>query len=183
MRPAETAQLLGQSMNQFASDNEPAQPEQVGVFLCHYINSELLSSNPANDLRGLLSRDDVPAQKRDTFDDQLFLYLIFLTFVAARRKYPPPMAEQVLTGALNPLISKLSPSEVDALQASVERLRSACPAGESRGKELARLALYACFDLFGNNESAELMMAVTFWIHAHIKLFDNFMSKPDIAAT
>lgn len=162
---------------------ETAQPTDVGLFLCAYIQERLLSSGPTGHLRELLSSDGVPPQKRDTFDDSLFLFALFVAFVAARRKYPLPIAENILSGALAPVLSKCSESERRAVQARLDGYHHICRSSESRGAELAALTYCACVDLYDDEaRDPQLMMPVTMWITSHLKVFDEFLSKVEIAS-
>src|SRR5256885_2274440 len=118
------------------SQKEKAQPGQVGVFLCAYIHQTLMTTAPSNSLRDLLSTEGVPAEKRETFDNSLFLLALYVAFVAARRKYPIHVADTILSGALDPILSKCSNSERQAVRDRLDRYGRLCQAGATRGSEL-----------------------------------------------
>jgi hypothetical protein len=160
---------------------QTAEPTQVGIFLCAYVHEHLLSG-PTIHLRELLSEEGIPPEKRDTFNDTLFLFALFVAFIAARRKYRLPIAEKILHGALSPFVSKCSEPEARAIQAQLDRYHYLCRSSENRGAELAALTYCACVDLYDDEARDPLLiMPVTTWITSYLKMFDDFLSKVDVA--
>jgi len=158
-----------------------AEPEQVGIFLAAYVHEELMTASTTNQLRELLSLDGVPPDRRESFDDSLYLFALFVAFVAARHRFPLATAERVLNGALAPILSQCNQQEASAIRARLDRYHHLCRSAESRGKELAALTYCACVDLYDDEaRDAFLMMPVTVWVTAYMKMFDDFLAGIDV---
>ena len=179
LRPAKKGGIMMGWFNR----KETAQPDQVGTFLFAYVTEKLLTTDLTKHLRELLAEEGVPPERRDTFDDTLCLFALFVAFVAARRRYPLPVAEKILAGALNPILSRCNEQAARALENRFDRYHHLCLSSENRGKELAALTYCACIDLYGDEaRDPLLMMPVTMWITSYLKVFDDFLSKLNITS-
>lgn len=164
------------------SHPDPRQPAQMGRLFATHIQEKLLSSKSTAQLRSLLDEESVPEEKRDEFDDALLLFAMFLVFIAARRRYPREVAEEILAGALAPVFSVGDEPGRYAVTARLDRYRKLCGVSPEPGKELAALTYCACTDLYDNDARDPLFtMPVTMWVTSYLKAFDDVFVKIGVA--
>jgi hypothetical protein len=166
---------------------ETVQPAQVGLFLFAFVRDRVLSSTSTRSLRELLSEEGAPVHKRDTFDHNLFVFALFLAFIAVRRKYPAATAEKVLAGALKPLLATCGEQEAGVVRARLDRYHNLWRPSDNRDRELAALTYRAGVDLYKDEARDPLLkmsltgwIIMTGWISRHLKMFEDFLSKMHI---
>ena len=93
-------------------DRAAAGVQQLASFLASHMQ-RVLQGESEDSLRELLSADDIPDHKRDSFDDILLLFGLFLVFVAARRRWGASVADRILCAMLRPVLGAGGPDAAD----------------------------------------------------------------------
>ena len=142
----------------------------------------VLQGESEDSLRELLSADDIPDHKRDSFDDILLLFGLFLVFVAARRRWGASVADRILCAMLRPVLGAGGPDAADVL-AVIEGYRGQVPPGRPLD-ELGALTYCACVDLFDNRATDAMLVATSsMWIGRTLKMLDDVLGIVDFDPT
>lgn len=154
-------------------------PAKLGAFLTRLAHEKILPGPSVNELRGLLSEERVPAEKREAFDDGLLLLLVFTAYVSARRKFPIHLAEQLLAGELSPLLCGRSQADSRAIQERIDVYRKGCPGDGTRVTDLGELLFCFLWELYDDHEARDPVFnfTVSRWIAGVMKTFDDFMDE------
>jgi len=159
------------------TDDHAARTQQLGSLLASHMQ-RVLQSESTESLRELVSADDIPDHKRDSFDDILLLFKLFLVFVAARRRWGAAVAEQLLSAMLRPVLAACGP-DAAGVRGVIEGYKGQVPPGRPVD-ELGALTYCACVDLFDDHATnARLVATSSMWIAGTLKMLDDLMGIVD----
>ena len=170
-------------MGWFGKAPKATSPTEVGAFLCAYTRDRLVSAEPTTSLRGLLNEDGVPRHCRQDFDGTVFVLMLFIAFVAARRRYPIRVAEAMLAGALAPFLAVATDAEKSVVSTRLQNYREFCPSITNQAEEIAAISSIACAELFDSEGDDVLFQSATMmWASGVLRVFDDFWVQTPMRA-
>ena len=141
-----------------------------------------MRSEPTEHLRALLEVEDDGVDRKGRFDDALFVFALYVAFIAARRHCPLPRAEGMLHGVLSGLPS---PEADHARTEIAERFDEYLSHTQSTdaANEVGTLVALACRDLYGTDEPDFVLLGtVRLWVMSHLKIFEQFIVQAGLTA-
>lgn len=170
-------------MSWFSRKPKPMSAADLATCLAAYVPGSLMRGEPTDSVRLLLEEDGVPDRCRDGFDGNAGLLILFVAFLAARRRFQPQIAEAMLTSSVSQLFPTRHEANRAALIKRLEWYRSACPTTSSRGEELSAVISIACRALFESDASDFVIHAGEgLWVGALMKMFDDVFERTVVTA-